>query len=76
MAGEADHRDPAEIARERRDAVDLHIAAAQKLEEEALEYANGDSSRLSRIAEATNRRIQALCIHARLDDYIDGKDPE
>jgi hypothetical protein len=75
MAGEADHRDPAEIARERRDAVDLHIAAAQKLEEEALEYAIA-SSRLSRIAEATNRRIQALCIHARLDDYIDGKDPE
>ena len=75
MAGEAEHRDPAEIAAERREAVDRHIAKAQILEETTLEVESKETLTML-WSRANNHRLQALCIHARLDDYIDGKDPE
>lgn len=74
MAGE-EHRDPAEIAAERREAVDRHIAGAQKMEEAALEAECKDNlvaaTRL--MTCANNSRLQALCIHARIDEFIDGE---
>ncbi len=75
MAGE-EHRDPAEVAAERREAVDRHMAAAQRYEEAAVEAEHKENlqSSNSLLVVANNHRLQALCIHARIDEFIDGED--
>lgn len=78
MAGESDHRDPADLARERAEETAVLVAAAEAAEREAMEHPIGSSQRAVRMTEANNCRLKALCIHLRLPTLVinDGKDPE
>jgi hypothetical protein len=75
MAGE-DHRDPAEIHRERRRVVDRELNLAQFAQAKADQH-GGPTSDLGAkcLAAASNHRLRALCIHAGIEP-IDGKDQE
>lgn len=70
MAGEAEHRDPADIARERNEEVAILLAQAAVLEEKP-------TANVSDYTEANNLRLRALCIHLRLPVLeVNGKEPE
>jgi hypothetical protein len=71
MAGEADHRDPADIARERQ----LEVAKLVKRAEVAEDVVSGMSDPKNAqdvavmtqgLVTANNMRLRALCIHLRL----------
>lgn len=71
MAGE-DHRDPAEIYRERREVVEIEIKKARFAEEASIRHGGLTSDLGSKaLIAATNHRLRALCIHAGIEK-IDG----
>lgn len=81
MAGETEHRDPADIARERNVEVAGLLRRAEMIEEQATAIENPTKLEdvavmNSLFAGANNLRLQALCLHLRLPtlEVNDGKD--